>query len=99
MPSHTTLRSTSVRTSLKWTSVRTSDGLVCAPLPSRSVPATEWCILDTCVRVARGARRRRALARCHAPTGSDQSHEDGENRGTAPTKLGTMRRLIVLLDL
>jgi len=31
---------------------------------------------------ARGARRRRALARRRrAPTGLDQSHEDGANRG------------------
>jgi len=31
-----------------------------------------------------GARRRSALARsCHAPTGSDQSYEDGSNRGVS----------------
>jgi len=34
---------------------------------------------------ARGARRRRALARRRrAPTGSDQSHEDGANRDDTP---------------
>jgi len=54
---------------------RAASGGASAPEPPRATRSTPEC---------RGARWRRALARRRrAPTGSDQSHADGANRGVS----------------